>query len=122
MALASALSPAAEVLARERRAHRFEHLRRQGVEIVDQPDETGRRLAEIAERLEIAVAFAKADAAVVGLDLDDRAQRPGFVDAHDVQKRWVAESDRRNADIGDPGPATGCRGRTGDRAWHGGSP
>ena len=54
-----------------------------------------------AERAEIAVALAEADAAVLEFDFDDGAQRPRLVDALDIEQWRIAEGDRRDAGFGD---------------------
>ncbi|MDT4834975.1 hypothetical protein FQZ97_686290 [compost metagenome] len=66
--------------------------------------ETRERRCGLGHRFEhgqVAVALVDADQAGVGLDLDDRAQRPGLVDAGGVEQRWIAECDRRDTDVSD---------------------
>ena len=60
------------------------------------------------QRRGIAVAFAEADVAVVALDLDDRAQRKGFVDTAGVEQRRITEGDGGDGDAFDFQEAAPC--------------
>ena len=53
------------------------------------------------QRRGVAVAFTQADIAGVALDLNDRAQREGFVDTAGVEQRRVAKRDRGDGNADD---------------------
>ena len=67
------------------------------------PGKPRRHGLERRQRGGIAIALAKPDQPAVGLDLDDRAQRIGFVNSRSVEQRRIAEGDRGDADCGDLG-------------------
>ncbi len=60
-----------------------------------------RNALQVGECLQVAVTLTQPDAAIGGFDLDDAAQRPGFVHAGDVEQRRVAKRDRGDAHSGD---------------------
>ena len=98
----------------DRRTHALLHrVEREGRE----PEHEIARLLEHREHRRVAVGLGDADALVVRLQLDDRAQRPGFVDAGGVQQRAVAEGDRRDAHGDDAQVAEGLHGGV----WQAGS-
>ena len=65
----------------------------------------GRDGLEPAEVRLVGVRLAEAEEARVGVQLDDRPQGVGLVDADDVEQRRVLEGDRRDDDAGDAAPA-----------------
>ena len=55
----------------------------------------------------VGVRLTQPEQAGVGVDLDDRAERPRLVHADDVEQRRVTEGDRGDDDPGDPGRLIG---------------
>nr|GFA81226.1 hypothetical protein [Tanacetum cinerariifolium] len=64
-------------------------------------DELALQLLLDRKRRRIAVAFAQADVAVVGFDLNDRAQRKGLMDAAGVEQGRITKGDRCDSDAYD---------------------
>ena len=76
--------------------------KRSEVERVESGDRGGHSVEPGEVRL-VGVRLSQPEQPVCRVDLDDRAQRPGLMDADDVEQWRVAEGDRRDDDAGDLG-------------------